>query len=90
MAEAVHEGPGELEPERRAWARDPAAAPEFARVLVEKLQGKAADIVDADVRALVEHGFSEDQVFEFLVSGAVHAGTRRLQAGLAALRAGRS
>ena len=86
LADQVARGPGELEPERRAWACDPHGAPEFARALVEKLQGRAADIEDADVRALLEAGFSEDQVFEFLVSGSVCAGTRRLERGMAALR----
>jgi alkylhydroperoxidase family enzyme len=86
MAAHVHNDAGELEPERRAWAHDPELAPEFAKTLVTKLQGKAAEIVDEDVRALADEGFSEDQIFEFLVSGSVHAGTRRLEAGLAALR----
>ena len=86
MAAHVHTGPGELEPERRAWAHAPELAPAFAKALVTKLQGKAAEIVDEDVRGLADEGFSEDQIFEFLVSGSVHAGTQRLEAGLAALR----
>ena len=88
LVERVNEGPGELATEKRAWARDPASAPEYAQPLVRKLLGKAADIVDEDVRALEKNGFSEDQIFEFLVSGSVQAGAQRLRAGLRALRAG--
>ena len=88
LVQLVNEGPGELAIEKRAWARDPDSAPEYAKPLAQKLLGKAADIVDEDVRSLEKNGFSEDQIFEFLVSGSVHAGTERLRAGLAALRAG--
>ena len=84
----VHDGPGELLPaERRgAWCVD--EAPEVARALVEKLHARPAEIEDSDVAALVEAGWNEDRVFEFVVSGSVKAGRRTLEAGLAALRDG--
>ena len=58
------------------------------RELVEKLHARPADIEDTDVAALVEAGWSEDRVFELVVSGSVKAGRRTLEAGLAALRDG--
>ena len=86
LERSVHRGPGALTGEQRRHAWDPADAPPFARALVTRLQGRAADIDDRDVAALVEAGWTEDQVFEFLVSGALAAGRRTLDVGLAALR----
>jgi len=88
LEECVHRGPGELTPEQRRGAWRPQDAPGFARDLVEKLHGRAAEIDDADVAALGDAGWSDDQVFEFLVSGAVAAGRHTVDAGLAALVAG--
>lgn len=84
----VHDGPGELSPEGRRGAWSVEEAPEVARTLVEKLHARPADIEDTDVAALVEAGWSEDRVFELVVSGSVKAGRRTLEAGLAALRDG--
>ncbi len=83
---SVHEGAGELPAEERRGAWNPESAPAVARPLVEKLQHRPAEIDDADVAALAEAGWSEDRIFEFVVSGAVAAGRRTLDAGLAALR----
>ena len=64
-------------PERRA-------PPEFATYL-EKVRLHAYKVTDADVQALKDAGFTEDQIFEHTVSTAVAAGLARLEAGLAAL-----
>lgn len=88
LESAVHNGPGELSPEQRQRARSADHAPEVARSLVEKLHARPAEIDDADVAALVEAGWSEDEVFELVVSGSVAAGRRTLDVGLAALRDG--
>ncbi len=86
LESAVHHGPGDLAPaeRQRAWSAD--QAPKFARTLVEKLHARPAEIDDVDMAALAEAGWSEDQIFEFVVSGAVAAGRGTLDAGLAALR----
>lgn len=61
------------------------APPAFAAYL-EKVRRAAATVTDADVEALREAGFSEDEIFEHTVSAAVAAGLERLEAGLRALR----
>ena len=68
----------------RAARPDRPAPPEFAAYL-EKVRVHAYRVTDADVEALKEAGFSEDEIFEHTVSAAVAAGLVRLEAGLAAL-----
>ena len=65
------------QPEREA----PAA---FAAYL-DKVRRHAYRTTDADIQALKDDGFSEDEIFEHTVSAAVAAGLERLDAGLATL-----
>ena len=65
------------QPEREAPA-------EFAPYL-EKVRRHAYKVTDADVQALKDAGFSEDDIFEQTVSAAVGAGLERLDAGMRAL-----
>jgi alkylhydroperoxidase family enzyme len=60
------------------------APPEFAPYL-EKVRDAAYAVEDADVQALKDAGFSEDDIFEQTVSAAVAAGLERLEAGLRAV-----
>ncbi len=60
------------------------APPAFATYL-EKVRLHAYKVTDADVQALKDAGFTEDQIFEHTVSTAVAAGLERLEAGLGAL-----
>ena len=60
------------------------APPEFAAYL-EKVRSRAYEVTDADVQALKDAGFSEDEIFEQTVSAAVGAGLERLDAGMRAL-----
>jgi alkylhydroperoxidase family enzyme len=60
------------------------APPEFATYL-EKVRLHAYKVTDADVQALKDAGFTEDQIFEHTVSVAAAAGFERLEAGLGAL-----
>ncbi len=83
----VHTAPGVLSPEQRRLLEDPALAPEAARPLLDKLAHRAAEITDADLAALADLGFDDDGRFELVVCGAVAAGSRRMQAGMRALRA---
>jgi alkylhydroperoxidase family enzyme len=69
---------------RRAARPERPAPPEFASYL-EKVRLHAYRVTDADVEALKDEGFSEDQIFEHTVSAAVAAGLARIEAGLAAL-----
>ena len=70
---------------RRAAQPDRPAPPEFATYLA-KVRGKAYEVTDADVQALKDAGYSDDEIFEQTVSAAVDAGLTRLQAGLDTLR----
>ena len=60
------------------------APPDFATYL-DKVRTLAYRVTDADVQALKDAGYSEDQIFEHTVSAAVAAGLARLEAGLASL-----
>jgi alkylhydroperoxidase family enzyme len=73
-----------IEELRNASRPDRPAPPEFAAYL-EKVRLHAYRVTDADVQALKDAGFSEEQIFEHTVSAAVAAGLARLDAGLAAL-----
>jgi alkylhydroperoxidase family enzyme len=60
------------------------APPEFASYL-SKVRLHAYKVTDADVHALTDAGYSEDEIFEHTVAAAVAAGLERLEAGLGAL-----
>jgi alkylhydroperoxidase family enzyme len=64
-------------PERQAPA-------EFAPYL-DKVRRNAYKVTDADVQALRDTGYSEDEIFEETVSVAVAAGLERLDAALEVL-----
>jgi alkylhydroperoxidase family enzyme len=69
---------------RNASRPDRPAPPDFALYL-DKVRTHAYRVTDADVQALKDAGYSEDQIFEHTVSAAVGAGLARLEAGLGAL-----
>jgi alkylhydroperoxidase family enzyme len=73
-----------IEELRRSAQPERPAPPELAPYL-EKVRVHAYRITDADVQALKDAGFSEDEIFEHTVSAAVAAGLARRDAGLAAL-----
>jgi hypothetical protein len=70
---------------REASRPDRPAPPEFGTYL-GKVRGDAYEVTDADVQALKDAGYSDDEIFEQTVSAAVAAGLERLEAGLATLR----
>jgi alkylhydroperoxidase family enzyme len=70
---------------RRAAQPDRPAPPEFAAYL-DKVRREAYTVTDADVQALKDAGYSDDEVFEQTVSAATAAGLERLEAGLRTLR----
>jgi alkylhydroperoxidase family enzyme len=69
---------------RRAAQPDCPAPPEFAAYL-DKVRRDAYTVTDADVQALKEAGYSDDEIFEQTVSAATAAGLERLEAGLRTL-----
>jgi alkylhydroperoxidase family enzyme len=70
---------------RRAAEPDRPAPPEFAAYL-DKVRRHAYEVTDADVQALKDAGYSDDEIFEQTVSAAVAVGLERLHAGLQTLR----
>ena len=58
--------------------------PEFTAYL-DKVRNEAYKVTDADVQALKDAGFSDDEIFEQTVAAAVAAGLHRLEQGLACL-----
>jgi alkylhydroperoxidase family enzyme len=62
---------------REVVAAAPPAPPELAAYL-EKVRDRAYTVVDRDVDALHEAGFSEDEIFEQTVAVAIAEGLRRL------------
>lgn len=52
---------------------------------VDLLAGCAHEIADSDVERLRAAGYSEDEIFEVTVAGAVAAGMARVKRGLTAL-----
>jgi len=69
---------------REAAQPDRPAPPEFAAYLA-KVRDEAYKVTDADVQALKDAGYSDDEIFEQTVSAAVGAGLHRLEEGLACL-----
>lgn len=55
-----------------------AAAPTQMAPYLEKVRDRAYTIVDRDIEALKEAGFSEDAIFEHTVAVAIVEGLRRL------------
>jgi alkylhydroperoxidase family enzyme len=69
---------------RHAAQPDRPAPPEFDAYL-DKVRNAAYRVTDADVQALKDAGYSEDEIFEQTVAAAVGAGLHRLERGLACL-----
>jgi hypothetical protein len=69
---------------REAARPDRPAPPEFAAYLA-KVRDEAYKVTDADVQALKDAGYSEDEIFEQTVAAAVGAGLHQLERGLACL-----
>jgi alkylhydroperoxidase/carboxymuconolactone decarboxylase family protein YurZ len=86
LAESVLLGPGSLPSEvRQAAARNGGLPPELASY-VEKVTCHAYMVTDADVEALRQAGYSQDQILELTVSAALGAGLHRVRAAFRALQ----
>lgn len=81
----VLDGPGDADPTLRRAAADGHDVPPDLRPLVEKIHAHAYKVTDDDI-ARLQATYSEDQLFEIIVSAALGASRRRLEAGLQALR----
>jgi alkylhydroperoxidase family enzyme len=69
----------------RAIAAGAAPPPEAMAPYLAKVRERAYEVTDADVAALRDAGFSEDEIFEQTVAAAIGEGLRRLDAAAAAI-----
>jgi alkylhydroperoxidase family enzyme len=81
---AVFDGPGETEPALRRAAAEGKGVPADLQSLVDKIHRHAYRVTDEDL-ARLRTSYSDDQLFEIVVSAALGASRQRLVAGLAAL-----
>jgi alkylhydroperoxidase family enzyme len=81
---SVLEGPGQSDAAIRKAAADGKGVPAELQSLVEKIHQHAYRVTDEDIAALRAH-YSDDQLFEIVVSAALGASRKRLFAGLQAL-----
>jgi alkylhydroperoxidase family enzyme len=82
--QTVFEGPGETEPALRHAAADGKGVPADLQSLVDKIHRHAYRVTDEDL-ARLRTSYSDDQLFDIVVSAALGASRQRLFAGLAAL-----
>jgi hypothetical protein len=86
LADRVRNGAGRAPASQRARAFDGGAGlPPPLDALAAKVASGPTEITEADFAAAKEAGFSEDEIFEVVVSAAVGQAARLYDAGLAAL-----
>jgi hypothetical protein len=84
VEDAVLRSPGHSDPALRQAAAAHHEIPEELRPLVEKIRRHAYKVTDEDV-AVLKAKYSDDQLFEIVLSAALGAAQDRLRSGLAAL-----
>lgn len=82
--ESVLSGRGESDPALRVAASNGAGVPEELQSVVDKIHRHAYKVTDDDI-ARLQTRYSDDQLFEIVVSAALGASRQRLIAGLDAL-----
>jgi hypothetical protein len=85
LVDRVLNGAGQASPELRARAFSNTGVPPPLQALISKVASRPTEITDADFGAAKAAGFSEDQLFELVISAAVGQSTRLYDAALAAL-----
>jgi hypothetical protein len=83
----ILEGEGHASPAQRRAAFDDAGLADPLRTLIDKVARNARTVTDQDIAAVRASGFSEDQIFEVIVCGAVGQAVRQHDGALAALAA---
>ena len=85
LVDRILNGEGRASPEQRARAFNNADISPPLDALIGKVATRPAQVTNADFAAAKASGFSEDQLFELVISAAVGQSSRRYEAGLAAL-----
>jgi len=88
LVRRILEGVGNASPYERRAAFNNTVLDVTLGTLVDKVATHADRVIDEDIAAARESGFSEDQVFEIVVCAAVGQATRQYDTALAALEAG--
>jgi len=86
IEDSVLRRPGHLDPALRQAIASRNAIPADLRPLVDKIRDHAWQVTDADLAAL-RSAYTDDQLFEIVLSAALGAARERLDAGLSALEA---
>jgi hypothetical protein len=84
VLQRVLEGPGHSDPAIRRAAAETTVLADDLQPLVDKIHHHAYEVTDDDI-ARLKTGYSDDQLFEIIVSAALGASRKRLLAGLNAL-----
>ena len=84
VLERVLDGAGDTEKALRHAAADRTRVPPELQPLIDKIHDHAYQVTDEDL-AQLQKKYSDDQLFEIIVSAALGASRKRLLAGLAAL-----
>lgn len=84
VLQLVLDGPGECDPALRHAAADGRGVPQALAPLVEKIHAHAYKVTDDDI-ARLQADYSDDQLFEIVVSAALGASQHLLDVGLEAL-----
>ncbi|WP_431958322.1 hypothetical protein [Nocardia lijiangensis] len=85
LVDRILNGKGRAAPDQRASAFRNVDVPPPLQALIDKVVARPTQITDADFVAAKSSGFSEDQLFELVVSAAVGQSARLYATGLAAL-----
>ena len=84
VLERVLEGDGDMDAAIRQAAAEGRGVPADVQTLVDKIHRHAYKVTDDDI-ARLRSTYSDDQLFELVVSASLGASRNRLMAGLAAL-----
>jgi hypothetical protein len=84
LEDAVLRSPGHLDARLREAIAEEREIPQELRAFVEKIRNHAYRVTDADFAPLSAR-YSDDQMFEAVVSAALGAALTRLRAGMQAL-----
>jgi len=85
LVDRILNGEGRTSPQQRARAFHNADIPPPLHALIDKVATRPSQVTDADFDAAEAAGFSEDHLFELVISAAVGQSARLYEAGLAAL-----
>ena len=84
VLDSVLRGPGESDPALRNSVAERKDVPDELKDVIEKIHRHAYKVTDEDIGRL-QTRYSDDQLFELIVSAAIGASRERLLAGLDAL-----